>query len=138
MALRKPLVVISGLSSQLPPGDTIEGAAVSSIATAGSGLSGGGPVGSDFRIDVALVSNPSGLYFSPGGSGLGFDGSAQASGNAALQKLADIGLGNLSGVSLNGYGAIAEGNVLTFSGGVFTDLPSAGGGTSFDDIFGIT
>ena len=84
MALGKPLVIISGLSSQLPPGDTIEGAAVSSTATAGSGLSGGGAVGSDFRFDLVLASNPSGLYFTPGASGLGIDGSAAASGNAAL------------------------------------------------------
>ena len=83
MALRKPLVIISGLSSQLPPGDTIEGAAVSSVATAGSGLIGGGPVGSNFRFDIQLAPNPSGLILvSP--SGLGIDGRAQASGNAAL------------------------------------------------------
>jgi len=84
MVLRKPLVIISGLSSQLPPGDTIEGAAVSSVATAGSGLSGGGAVGSDFRFDLTLAPNPSGLIFTPGGSGLVIDGSAQISGNAAL------------------------------------------------------
>lgn len=83
MALRKPLVIISGLSSQLPPGDTIEGAAVSSVATAGSGLIGGGPVGSNFRFDIQLAPNPSGLILvSP--SGVGIDGAAQASGNAAL------------------------------------------------------
>jgi len=83
MALRKPLVIISGLSSQLPPGDTIEGAAVSSVATAGSGLIGGGPVGSNFRFDIQLAPNPSGLILvSP--SGLGIDGRAQASGNAGI------------------------------------------------------
>jgi hypothetical protein len=89
MALRKPLVVISGAVSQLPPNDTIEGAAVSSVATAGSGLYGGGPIGSDFRFDVSLAPNPSGLIFV--GDSLGVDGAAQvtadvalASGNAAL------------------------------------------------------
>ena len=83
MALRKPLIIISGLPSQLPPGDTIEGAAVSSVATAGSGLIGGGPVGSNFRFDIQLAPNPSGLILvSP--SGLGIDGAAQTSGNAAL------------------------------------------------------
>lgn len=143
MVLRKPLVVISGLSSQLPPGDTIEGAAVSSTATAGSGLSGGGGVGSDFRFDLVLAANPSGLYFTPGASGLGFDGAAldaaaQASGNAALQKLDDIGLGNLSGVSVGAYPSLTEGSLLTFSGGAFLPQPPAAGGTSFDDIFGIS
>ena len=48
MAIRKPLVIISGLSSQLPPGDTIEGASVDSNAVAGSGLTGGGPISSNF------------------------------------------------------------------------------------------
>lgn len=84
MVLRKPLVIISGLSSQLPPGDTIEGASISSVATAGSGLSGGGAVDSNFRFDLTLAPNPSGLIFTAGGSGLGIDGSAQISGNAAL------------------------------------------------------
>lgn len=82
MALRKPLVIISGSVSQLPANDTIEGAAVSSVATAGSGLGGGGPVGSDFRFDINLAPNPSGLIFV--GDSLGIDGTALASGNAAL------------------------------------------------------
>ena len=69
MALRKPLVIISGLQSELPPGDFVEG------------------------VQLTLVSNPSGLYLS--GTSLGFDGVAQrtansalASGNAALTILA--------------------------------------------------
>lgn len=82
MTLRKPLVVISGAVSQLPPNDTIEGASVSSIATAGSGLTGGGLIATDFRFDISLAPNPSGLIFV--GDSLGIDGSALASGNAAL------------------------------------------------------
>ena len=69
MALRKPLVIISGLQSELPPGDFVEG------------------------VQLTLVSNPSGLYLD--GTNLGFDGVAQrtansalASGNAALTILA--------------------------------------------------
>lgn len=152
MVLRKPLVIISGLSSQLPPGDTIEGAAVSSVATAGSGLAGGGAVGSNFRFDVVLAPNPSGLIFTPGASGLGIDGSALvsgnaaltvavpalASGNAALKRTIDMGLGNLSGVSIGAYSSIASGSVVTFSGGQFIAQPAAAGGTSLDDIFGVT
>ena len=154
MALRKPLVIISGLSSQLPPGDTIEGASVSSVATAGSGLIGGGSVNSNFRFDIQLAPNPSGLIFvSP--SGLGIDGTAQASGNAALvnastalasgnaaiKRTLDIGLNNLSGVSIGAYSSIASGSLLTFSGNQFIAQPAAagGGGTvSFDDIFGLS
>lgn len=116
MTLRKPLVIISGLSSQLPPGDTIEGAAVSSFATAGSGLAGGGAVGSDFRFDLVLDSNPSGLYFTAGASGLGIDGSAIASGNAALTVAAQaLSTGNTALASGNaalvvGETALASGN----------------------------
>lgn len=115
MTLRKPLVIISGLSSQLPPGDTIEGAAVSSVATAGSGLSGGGAVGSDFRFDLVLASNPSGLYFTPGASGLGIDGSALASGNAGISTgLTALASGN-AGIS-TGLTALAAANTALASG----------------------
>jgi hypothetical protein len=68
MAIRKPLIIVSGITSELPPGDTVEG------------------------VQVTLVSNPSGLYIT--GTDLGYDGSAQrtaetalASGNAALYIL---------------------------------------------------
>jgi len=100
MVLRKPIVIVSGISSQLPPGDTIEGAAVSSTATAGSGLEGGGSVGSDFRFDVALASAPSGLILTEGGTKLGIDGSALASGNAAINvALTRATLGLVVGLS---------------------------------------
>ena len=100
MVLRKPIVIVSGISSQLPPGDTIEGAAVTSTATAGSGLEGGGPVGSDFRFDIALASAPSGLILTEGGTKLGSDGSAQASGNAAISvALTRATLGIVVGLS---------------------------------------
>jgi len=68
MAIRKPLIIVSGVTSELPPGDTVEG------------------------VQVTLVSNPSGLYIT--GTNLGYDGSAArlaqtalASGNAALYIL---------------------------------------------------
>lgn len=109
MTLRKPLVIISGLSSQLPPGDTIEGAAVSSTATAGSGLSGGGAVGSNFRYDVVLAASASGLIFTPGASGLGIDGSAIASGNAAL-SLGNTALSSGNAALVDASTAQASGN----------------------------
>ena len=145
MAIRKPLVIISGLSSQLPPGDTIEGASVDSNAVAGSGLTGGGPSSSNFAFQVLLAANPSGLIFVQHSSGLAYDGTALvsgntgiASGNAAIQRTIDMGLGNLSGVTVGSYGGIMAQSVLTFSGGAFRPQPaSAGGGTSFDDILGI-
>lgn len=93
MVLRKPLVSISGFTSELPPGDTIEGVVLSATLTAGSGLLGGGSLSSNQRIDVGLASNPSGLILV--GNNLGLDGVAQrtsdtalASGNAALSSAA--------------------------------------------------
>jgi hypothetical protein len=69
MAIRKPLIIVSGIQSELPPGDFVEG------------------------VQVTLVSNPSGLYVQ--GTDLGLDGAAQrsadvalASGNAALSIIA--------------------------------------------------
>lgn len=105
MTLRKPLVVISGAVSQLPPNDTIEGAAVSSIATAGSGLTGGGLVATDFRFDVNLAPNPSGLIFV--GDSLGIDGLAQVTADTALSS------GNAALVV--GETALASGNAALIS-----------------------
>jgi hypothetical protein len=100
MATRKPLVLISGGTSELPPGDTVEGVVLSTTLTAGSGLLGGGLLATNQRIDVGIASNPSGLILV--GNNLGIDGAAQrtadqalvsgavalASGNAALTILA--------------------------------------------------
>lgn len=70
MTTRRPLVLISGAFSELPTGDSVAGA------------------------DVGITASPSGLIRV--GSDLGIDGEAQvtantalASGNAALQTIAD-------------------------------------------------
>ena len=89
MASRRPLVIVSGLLSELPVGDTVLGTNAGTLA-AGSGLSGGGALtGSTVTLDVSLATNASGLIFV--GDALGIDGvvqtvasAAQASGNAAL------------------------------------------------------
>ena len=93
MASRRPLVVVSGVTSELPPGDTVTGASAGTIA-AGSGLIGGGALsGGTITLDVSLAPNPSGLIFV--GDALGIDGVVQtvaaaalASGNAALTSAA--------------------------------------------------
>ena len=82
MAVYQPLVLISGVINQLPPGEGVAGGEL----TAGSGLSGGGVVQPGTRVDVNLAPNPSGLIFVNGA--LGIDGKAQASGNAALSLAA--------------------------------------------------
>lgn len=89
MAIRKPLVSISGATSELPPGDTVEGVVLTTTLTAGSGLSGGGSLSTNQRLDLSLAPNPSGIILV--GNNLGLDGVAQrtadtalSSGNAAL------------------------------------------------------
>lgn len=89
MAQRRPLVVISGVFSELPQGDTTVGSSAGSLV-AGSGIEGGGDLdGSTRRFDIELAAAPSGLIFVGTGdsAALGLDGSAQASGNAALTDL---------------------------------------------------
>jgi hypothetical protein len=101
MATRRPLVLASGVVSELFPGDTVFGAQAGTL-TAGSGLAGGGDLSTNQRVDVSLAAAPSGLIFV--GNRLGLDGAAQrtadialASGNAALAKTVIQTAINLSG-----------------------------------------
>lgn len=112
MVLRKPLVSISGFTSELPPGDTVDGVVLSTTLTAGSGLLGGGPLSSNQRLDVGLASNPSGLILV--GNNLGLDGVAQrtsdtalASGNAALAGISGLQATNITA----GSGLLGGGNL---------------------------
>lgn len=132
MATRKPLVVVSGFISELPPNDGIEGASVG-VLTAGSGLLGGGSLATNQRIDVSLASNPSGIIFV--GNSIGSDGVAQrtadtalASGNAALTSAATA--------QASGNAALAKTLIQTsinLSGGVSGAIPyqSAPSATTF-------
>lgn len=89
MATRRPLVVVSGVTSELPVGDVVTGASAGTLV-AGSGLDGGGALtGGSVTVNVSLAPAASGLIFV--GDALGLDGAAQAtatqalsSGNAAL------------------------------------------------------
>ena len=89
MATRRPLVVVSGVTSELPVGDFVTGASAGTLA-AGSGLDGGGALtGGTVTLNVSLAPAASGLIFV--GDALGVDGAAQvtatqalSSGNAAL------------------------------------------------------
>jgi len=129
MVLRKPLVSISGFTSELPPGDTIEGVVLSATLTAGSGLLGGGSLSSNQRIDVGLASNPSGLILV--GNNLGLDGVAQrtsdtalASGNAALSSAATAQASGNAALS-SAATALASGNAALTSASL--KLPLTGG-----------
>jgi len=101
MVQRRPLVLVSGAPSQLPPGDTllVPSGTYSSI-TAGSGLVGGGSIANNIRLDVALASPASGLIFTPDNK-LTLDGVAQATANAAIASgnaaLADVQAAQASG-----------------------------------------
>lgn len=142
MVSRRPLVLASGLLSELPPGDTVVGADVTvGTLTAGSGLSGGGNLSSNQRVDVSLVANPSGIIFV--GNQLGLDGAAQrtadtalSSGNAALSLGSTALASGNAGLSLAST-ALASGNAalartliqtaVNLSGGVTGAVPYQSG-----------
>jgi len=91
MASRRPLVIVSGVTSELPIGDSVVGASAGTLV-AGSGLDGGGALTGSVTINASIAPAASGLIFV--GDALAIDGSAQvaantalASGNAALTGL---------------------------------------------------
>ena len=83
MVVRRPVVSVSGLRTELPPGDTITGAAPGTIVS-GSGVAvdGAGNLGAVVELDVAIAPNPSGLIIV--GNKLANDGSALRTGQTAL------------------------------------------------------
>jgi len=129
VTIRKPLVIVSGVFSELRPGDTVEGVVLTTSLTAGSGLSGGGSLSTDQRVDISLASNPSGLIFV--GTKLGIDGSALISGNAALVSAATAqASGNAALVSAataqaSGNAALVSAATAQASGNAA--LPKSGG-----------
>lgn len=126
MATRRPLVIVSGAVSELAPGDDILGASVGSL-TAGSGLSGGGSLATNQRVDISLAPNPSGLIFV--GDALGLDGAAQITANTALAS------GIAAQTTAN---AAAKLNVIQTFTAVQTLTDPALIGTITEDIFTIT
>jgi len=134
MATRKPLVLVSGGTSELPPGDSVEGVILTTTLTAGSGLLGGGLLATNQRIDVGIASNPSGLILV--GNQLGLDGvaqrtadAAQASGNAALTTRLPLTGGTLTG-PLNVSGTIVASGVIIDTFGNVRTVPQTAVGTS--------
>ena len=139
MTIRKPLVIVSGVFSELRPGDTVEGVVLTTSLTAGSGLSGGGSLSTDQRVDISLASNPSGLIFV--GTKLGIDGSALISGNAALVSAATAqASGNAALVSAataqaSGNAALSGlGSYLPKSGGTLTGFVTFASGQVYPQI----
>jgi hypothetical protein len=82
MTLRRPLVIVSGVTSELPVGDSVLGASAGTLV-AGSGLDGGGAlVGGSVVVNASIAPAASGLIFA--GDALAIDGAAQVTADAAL------------------------------------------------------
>jgi len=122
MATRRPLVLVSGLTSELPDGDSVVGVGAGSV-TAGSGLDGGGDVSNDIRLDVQLAPNPSGIIYVGTGdtSTIGLDGAAQASGNAGIAA-ASVALASGNTALVVSTEALASGNAGLASGNAALEL----------------
>jgi len=124
MATRRPLVLVSGLTSELPDGDSVIGIGAGSV-TAGSGLDGGGDVSNDIRLDIQLAPNPSGIIYVGTGdtSTIGLDGAAQASGNAGIAT-ASTALASGNAALVVGTQALASGTAGLASGNAALSLAS--------------
>jgi len=135
MVARRPIVSISGLRTELPPGDTIVGGSPGTLI-AGSGLDdgGGGNLGQDVEVDVSIAPNPSGLIIV--GNKLGDDGvalrlaeTALASGNQAIE-LASTALASGNASIALAQTALASGNAALLAisnapGGIEAELTAA-------------
>jgi hypothetical protein len=112
MASRRPLVLVSGVTSELPSGDTVVGANAGTLV-AGSGLDGGGALtGGTVTVNASIAPAASGLIFV--GDALGIDGSAIASGNAALAS-ASTALASGNAALVSSATALASGNAALTS-----------------------
>ena len=137
MASRRPLVVVSGVTSELPVGDTVVGANAGTLA-AGSGLNGGGLLdGSTVTVNVSLAAAPSGLIFV--GDALGIDGSALASGNAALSLAGSAQASGNAALSSAGVAQASGNAALTSVAGKYdkTGGPISGPAFTQSQTFGV-
>jgi len=114
MVVRLPVVSVSGLRTELPPGDTIAGAAPGTIVS-GSGVAvdGAGNLGAVVELDVAIAPNPSGLIIV--GNKLANDGSALRTGQTALAS-GNQALENAESALASGNAAISVSATALASG----------------------
>jgi hypothetical protein len=137
MASRRPLVVVSGVTSELPIGDTVIGANAGTLV-AGSGLNGGGLLdGSTVTVNVSLAAAPSGLIFV--GDALGIDGSALASGNAALSLAGSAQASGNAALTSAGVAQASGNAALTSVAGKYdrTGGPISGPAFTQSQTFGV-
>ena len=139
MASRRPLVIVSGVTSELPIGDSVVGVTAGTLA-AGSGLNGGGAlVGGTVTINASIAPAASGLIFA--GGALAIDGSAQtaantalASGNAALTGLSskyNVTGGPITGTVTAQSQTIGTSSYINSSG---TCILNFGAGNNFEVV----
>jgi hypothetical protein len=116
MTSRRPLVLVSGFTSELPDGDSVIGISAGTV-TAGSGLVNGGDVSSDIRLDVQLSPNPSGLIYIGTGDAatLGIDGAAQVAAESALSS-GNAALVDASQALASGNAALVDASTALASG----------------------
>ncbi len=114
MVVRLPVVSVSGLRTELPPGDTIAGASPGNIVS-GSGVAvdGAGNLGAVVELDVAIAPNPSGLIIV--GNKLANDGSALRTGQTALAS-GNQALENAESALASGNAAISVSATALASG----------------------
>jgi hypothetical protein len=139
MASRRPLVIVSGVTSELPIGDSVVGASAGTLV-AGSGLNGGGAlIGGTVTVNASIAPAASGLIFA--GGALALDGSAQtaantalASGNAALTGLSskyNITGGPITGTVTAQSQTIGTSRYINSSG---TCILNLGAGNNFEVV----
>ena len=150
MVARRPVVSISGLRTELPPGDTIVGGSPGNLI-AGSGLDdgGGGSLGDNVEVDVSTAPSPSGLIIvanklGADGVALRFAESALASGNQAIE-IASTALASGNASIALAQTALASGNAALLAisntpGGIEAKLTAAstiavGNSVGLDDTY---
>jgi len=125
MAIRKPLVLVSGLSSELPPGDLVPGVDTTAQASGNAALVvavnalASGNLGIQ-NASVALSSGNSALTLAStalasGNAGLASATTAQASGNAAL-ILSSAALASGNAAQASGNAALSSAATAQASG----------------------
>ena len=119
MAEKLPLVYVDGQLSQLPTGDSVDGAELGSL-TAGSGLVGGGDLQTgNKRLDVALAPSASGVIFV--GDSIGMDGADLVTASAALAS--GVAGSSASAIALaSGVAAQSDANTALASGDAALNL----------------
>ena len=131
MTQRRPLVTNEGFLDILPIDDTVAVGDSPTEIIAGSGLSGGGSVSTEPRLDFAIAPNPSGLIYVE--DAIGNDGVALSNSQTAISNITDA-IGVATNALASGNSALELGTAALASGNaaleLVPDLSGAGGNTT--------